>query len=66
MTSTPTTMSKAFMTALLVAAEIVPGVTMHTVLNCGLGSWTWTSRMAATRVRAPGRYESEVRSVANA
>lgn len=68
-TSTPTTTSKTFLRALIDLTSTVSGVTRQTVSNgiwLAVGNWTWTSRIAAARVRAPGRYESVVRSVAKA
>ena len=68
-TSTPTTTSKTFLRALIDLTSTVSGVTRQTVSN-GIwfaeGGWAWTSRRAAARVSAPGRYESVVRSVAKA
>jgi len=68
-TSTPTTTSKTFLRVFIDLTSTVSGVTRQTVSNgiwFAVGDWVWTSRIAAARVRAPGRYESVVRSVAKA
>ena len=68
-TSTPTTTSKTFLRVLIDLTSTVSGVTRQTVSNgiwSAVGDWEWTSRIAAATVRAPGRYESVVRSVAKA